>query len=182
MKVKLNNVRLAFPALFEAKLINGEGEPRFSAAFIFPPDHPCIKEIEAAITQVAKEKWGAKANSILKTLCTGQKVCLHEGDEKAEYEGYPGNKFVSASNRARPLVIDRDRSPLTIADGKPYAGCYVNATIDIWAMDNDFGKRINASLGGVQFLRDGDAFAGGGIASADDFDDVSEGIDAGTLI
>ncbi|EOA7521129.1 ssDNA-binding protein, partial [Escherichia coli] len=44
------------------------------------------------------------------------------------------------------------------------------------------GKRINASLGGVQFLRDGDAFAGGGVASADDFDDISEGADAEALI
>jgi Protein of unknown function (DUF2815) len=182
MKVKLNNVRLAFPALFEPKTVNGEGEPRFSAAFIFPPDHPCVKEIEAAIAQVAKEKWGPKADSILKSLRTGLKVCLHNGDEKAEYEGYPGNMFVSASNKARPLVIDRDRSALTAADGKPYAGCYVNTSIDIWAMDNNFGKRINASLGGVQFYRDGDAFAGGGVASEDDFDDVSEGADAESLI
>lgn len=49
-------------------------------------------------------------------------------------------------------------------------------------MDNNFGKRINASLGGVQFYRDGDAFAGGGVASEDDFDDVSEGADAESLI
>lgn len=47
--------------------------------------------------------------------------------------------------------------------------------IDVWAQDNNFGKRINASLGGVQFLRDGDAFAGGGVASEEDFDDISEG-------
>ena len=54
--------------------------------------------------------------------------------------------------------------------------------IDIWAQDNNFGKRVNASLGGVQFLRDGDAFAGGGVAAPDDFDDISEGADADTLI
>uniref|UniRef100_UPI0025B91E9B ssDNA-binding protein n=1 Tax=Candidatus Symbiopectobacterium sp. TaxID=2816440 RepID=UPI0025B91E9B len=84
--------------------------------------------------------------------------------------------------KARPLVIDRDRSALTAADGKPYAGCYVNATIDIWAMDNNFGKRINASLGGVQFLCDGDAFAGGGVATPDDFENMSEGADAEALI
>ena len=89
MKVKFSNVRLAFPALFEVKTVNGEGEPRNSAAFIFLPEHPCVKEIEAAITQVAKEKWGPKADSVLKFLRTGLKICLHDGDEKAEYEGYP---------------------------------------------------------------------------------------------
>ncbi|WP_179038259.1 DUF2815 family protein [Limnobaculum xujianqingii] len=182
MKVKLNNVRMAFPALFEPKTVNGEGEPRFSAAFIFAPDHPCVADIEAAIEQVAKEKWGPKAEGVLKSLRTGLKVCLHNGDEKSEYEGYPGNMFISASNKARPLVVDRDRSVLTAADGKPYAGCYVNVSLDIWAMDNNFGKRINASLGGVQFLRDGDAFAGGGVASEDEFDDVSEGADAESLV
>ncbi|MBD0092018.1 ssDNA-binding protein, partial [Acinetobacter baumannii] len=34
MKIRLNNVRLAFPALFEAKTVNGEGDPAFSASFI----------------------------------------------------------------------------------------------------------------------------------------------------
>ncbi|HFF9855822.1 DUF2815 family protein [Serratia marcescens] len=182
MKVKLNNVRLAFPALLEPKAVNGEGEPRFSAAFIFDPKHPAVAEIEKAIEAVAKEKWGAKADGVLKTLRSTLKVCLHDGDEKAEYEGYPGNKFVSASNKARPRVVDRDNSILVQADGRPYAGCYVNAVIDIWAQDNNFGKRINASLGGVQFLRDGDAFAGGGVASEDDFDNIEEGTDAGEFV
>ena len=34
MKVKLNNVRLSFAQLFEAKTVNGEGKPAFSASFI----------------------------------------------------------------------------------------------------------------------------------------------------
>ena len=37
MKLKLNNVRLAFPALFEAKTVSGEGDPRFSAVFLMGP-------------------------------------------------------------------------------------------------------------------------------------------------
>jgi hypothetical protein len=40
-------------------------------------------------------------------------------------------------------------------------------------MDNNYGKRINATLLGVQFYRDGDSFVGGGVASVDDFDVVS---------
>ncbi|WP_244126983.1 ssDNA-binding protein, partial [Xylella fastidiosa] len=66
-----------------------------------------------------------------------------------------------------------DRTPLAAQDGRPYAGCYVNANIELWAQDNNYGKRINASLGGVQFLRDGEAFAGGGVASVEDFEDLS---------
>jgi hypothetical protein len=60
------------------------------------------------------------------------------------------------------------------SSGKPYSGCYVNAVIELWAQDNKFGKRINASLMGVQFLRDGQRLSGGGVASADDFQAIPE--------
>lgn len=182
MKVKLSNVRLAFPQLFEAKTVNGEGKPAFSATFLLDPMHPDIKTLNAAIDAAAREKWGAKADTILKQARAADKVCLHNGDLKSAYAGFEGNFYVSARNATRPLVINADKSPLTEADGKPYAGCYVNVSLDIWAQDNNYGKRINASLGGVQFLRDGDAFVGGGAASEDDFDDISSGTEAGDLV
>jgi len=43
-------------------------------------------------------------------------------------------------------------------NGKPYAGCYVNMSIRLWAQDNQFGKRVNAQLRAVQFVKDGEAF------------------------
>ncbi|OCG24200.1 hypothetical protein A9G45_02575 [Gilliamella sp. HK2] len=173
MKVKLEKVRLAFPKLFKAEQVNGEGEPQFSATFIFPKDHPNVKDIENAILQVAKEKWADKADAILKKVKAELKTCLKDGDLKADLEGFAGNYFLSASNKTRPYVINRDKTQLNPDDGVMYAGCYVYAVIDIWAMDNKFGKRICASLSGVQFFKDGDAFTGGGVASDDDFDDLS---------
>lgn len=173
MKVKLNNVRLAFPQLFEAKTVNGEGEPAFSASLLIDPTHPQVKELNAAIDAVAKEKWAAKAEAILKTMRATDKTCLHDGDLKDQYAGFEGMLYVSARSKTRPLVIDVDKTPLTAKDGKPYAGCYVNASIELWAQDNNYGKRVNASLRGIQFLRDGDAFAGGAPASEDEFDDLS---------
>ena len=56
MKIKLSNVRLSFPQLFEAKTVNGEGKPAFSASFLINPNDPQIKEINAAIDAVAKDK------------------------------------------------------------------------------------------------------------------------------
>lgn len=178
MKLKLANVRLAFPQLFEAKTVNGEGKPAFSASLLVAPDDAQVKTINQAIDAVAKEKWGAKADAILKQMRATDKVCLHDGDLKEQYDGFPGNLYISARSAARPLVIDADKSPLTEKDGKPYAGCYVHASIELWAQDNNYGKRVNASLRGVQFLRDGDAFAGGAPASEDEFDDLSVTDDA----
>lgn len=182
MKVKLTNVRLAFPVLFEAKTVNGEGKPAFSASFLLDPADPQVKALNQAIEQVAKDKWGAKAEAILKQMRAQDKVALHDGDLKANYDGFPGNLYVSARSATWPLVIDKDKSPLTEQDGKPYAGCFVNASIELWPQDNNYGKRVNASLRGVQFFRDGDAFAGGGAASEDEFDDISSGATADDLV
>ncbi len=82
--------------------------------------------------------------------------------------------FISSSSVSAPGVFDKDRTELTQKDGRPYAGCYVNAALDIWAQDNQFGKRINATLKGVQFAADGDAFVGSAPATAEDFDDISD--------
>lgn len=180
MKLVLTNVRLAFPAIFEAKSVQGE-EPAFSASLIFPPDHKQIGEVNDAIEAVAKEKWGAKATEMLKSMRAKDNVCLHDGDTKANYDGFEGNFYISARSKTRPLILDRDKTPLTQSDGKPYGGCYVVAVLELWAQDNQFGKRVNAQLKGVQFYRDGDAFSGGAPADESDFDNLSDGADAEAL-
>ncbi len=172
--LKLKNVRLSFPDLFVPRPFKAGDVPKFKATFLIAKDDPQIKEIEAAIKAVAEAKWGKKADAILKSIRNNpNKFCFQDGDTK-EYDGYAGCMALSANNKARPLVIDRDKSPLTQEDGKPYAGCYVAATLELFAYDNS-GNGISASLGGVQFYRDGDNFAGGKPANVDDFDDLSEG-------
>ena len=182
MKLKLKKVRLAFPELWEAKQVNGEGDPAFSCAFLLPRDHPQIAEINAAIEYVAKEKWNAKAPEVLKQMRATDKTALHDGDLKPSYAGYPDNWFINARNKVQPSVRDADTTPIHAASvGRPYAGCYVNAVVELWAQDNKFGKRINASLSGVQFHSDGDAFTGGRPATDDDFEPITEGAGADDL-
>lgn len=171
MKVKLKNVRLSFPDLFTARAFKPGDEPKFKATFLIAKDDPQVKAIEAAILATAKEKWGAKAESILKSIRGNpNKFCFQDGDTK-DYDGYGGMMALSAGNKARPLLLDRDKTPLSSVDGKPYAGCYVNASLEIFTYDNS-GNGVSASLKGVQFVRDGDAFGGGAPASPDEFDDL----------
>jgi hypothetical protein len=173
MRILLRDVRLAFPNLWVATAPAGGGEKAFSAAFILPKTHKQIAELKNAFKALAKDKWASKADAIYKALEAGDKLALHDGDGKADYEGFPGNLFVSTRSKTRPSVFNGQREELTQEDGKPYSGCYVNASIELWAQDNDFGKRINAQLRGVQFLRDGDAFAGGGQpADKEEFDEI----------
>lgn len=175
-KVTLKDVRLTFPNLFEPDDFGGQGKPKFSAAFLFAKDHPAAKAVMEACKQVAKDKWGGKAADIFKSMKASDKLALHDGDAKSQYAGYEGNMFVNASNDLRPTVVDGRRQPLHPQDGKPYSGCYVNAIIEVWAQDNQYGKRINASLLGVQFLRDGERLAGSSVASEDEFDEIPDAV------
>ena len=178
-RIMLKNVRLAFPQLFEPTTVAGEGKPRYSATALLPIDHPQLAEIRKIIDAVAKDKWREKAAGILSGLYKTGKVALHDGDEKSQYDGFPGNMFIAAASQenAPPTVVGVSREPLNAKSGKPYAGCYVNMSVEFWAQDNQWGKRVNCTLRGVQFVRDGDAFSAGRPADADEFD-VVEGADA----
>jgi hypothetical protein len=183
--VKLLNARLSFPDLFTAVQFEGAGPFSYRAAFLQPEDQPVMLQqadkswkkttMGKVIEAVASEAWKAKAAAILKTLeGNPQKCCWYDGNIK-EYDGYEGNFVLSASrgqDKGRPLIVDNDKAPLTESDGKPYAGCYVNGTVEIWAQDNKFGKGIRATLRGVQFVKDGDAFSAGTPVSDDDFDEI----------
>ena len=74
-RVMIKNARLAFPNVFEASSVNGEGEPRFGATLILS-DEEQIAVVNKAIEAVAKEKWAAKADVNLKALRGAGKVAL----------------------------------------------------------------------------------------------------------
>lgn len=181
MKLNLPNTRLTFPSLFEASDFDGDGNFKYRAGLLIPKGSDNDKKIWAAVKQVAKDAWGAKYESILESIKhIPNRAGYRDGDVKGAEE-YAGCMYLNAANKARPLVIDRDKTPLVAADGRPYSGCYVSAVVTIYAYDNK-GKGIGFSLGGIQFYRDGDAFAGGGVASGDDFDSIEEGTDAGEFV
>lgn len=173
--VMLRDVRLSFTrALFEAVAPQPGAKPKFNVGVIIAKGSDNEQKVRAALTEVAKAKWGAKAAEIYNGLKASDKLALHDGDSKPNVQGYPGNFYINASSDQRPTVIDRNKSPLTAADGRPYSGCYANVEVQLWAQDNQFGKRINAQLMGVQFVRDGERFAGGAVASTDDFETIPD--------
>lgn len=171
-------VRLSFPDIFEAVQYEGKGPFRYNATFLLKPGGENDKKVRAAIREAAVEKFAKKADATLKAIeNNSNKNCYVPGDLK-DYEGYAGTMALSSHRKqdaGRPLVIDQNKNPLTAADGKPYAGCYVNATVDIYAQDGQ-NSGVRCGLKGIQFAADGDAFSGGGSASPDDFDDIGDGV------
>jgi hypothetical protein len=179
MKIILENVRLAFPELYEAKSF-GEGKPAYSAKFIIDPKSGNVKLIEDAIAAVAKEKWGEKAAGVLAVLADNKKTAFVKGPYRSGsgevYAGFENMFHINArsgGDKPAPKTLNRNKQEVGSRDGLFYGGCYVDAAVDIYAQDHpQYGRRINCALMAVRFVADGDSFSGGSRASADDFADL----------
>jgi len=167
MKVLLKNVRLSFPSLFKTEIYAGEDTEKYAATFLIPKsDTKTVTAIEQACKQALVEKYGEGK------VPKGFKMPLVDGDDK-EYQGYADHVCIKANTKKRPTLVNRDKTPIVEEDGILYGGCYVNASIDVWVMDNSYGKKVLASLNAIQFVKDGEAF-GNKSDALDDFDDLDD--------
>lgn len=164
--VKLTNVRLSYPQLFVPKPPEEGKEPVYSATFLLnKKEHaPLIAEIEKLTERVALDEFKKKVKL--------NRVPLRDGNEKEGTDGYGDEvMFVGARNAKRPVVVDRDLTPLTADDSKPYAGCFVNATVRLFAFDHKTGgKGVSMSLRAVQFVKDGESFGAGPVDAEQEFE------------
>jgi hypothetical protein len=173
MEIVLQNVRLSFPDLFKPRAFQPGMPEKYKATFLVPKaDKRQIKIVEDAILEEAKLKWPKNAEKMIASIRGNANKFNWQDGETKDYDGYEGMMSLAAGSLTRPLVIDRDKSPLTSEDGKPYAGCYVNAKVDIFAYDSNGNKGVSAKLLVVQFVKDGESFGGGKPPSADDMPDL----------
>ena len=156
--IKLPRVRLSFPNLFKPRAMQRddgqEGEAKYQATFILDKKKhaPQIKQIQAEIAKMAAQLWKGKSYP-------ANRVALHDGEEKCDIDGYGEEvMYIACSNSKRCPVVNLDGTPIAESDNIIYAGCWVHGSLQLWAQDNNFGKRINASLRAVMFVADGNAF------------------------
>lgn len=184
--VILKEVRLSFPHLWEPTASVEGGKPKFRASFLIDPKTGTgkdnVKKIEAAIKAAELEVF-KKSPMAYKNP---DRRCLKDGNTQTNqktgeiYDGYENMMVISASNGKRSFsVVDRDRTTLTEKDTRPYAGCYVNAVVRIWATKDPKlgGNGVFASLEGVQFLKDGEPFGAAPVDPNDVFADESGSTD-----
>lgn len=171
--VFLHNVRLSYPSLFQASAFPGAARATYSAHVLVPRDSQAAKDVMKYVEKVAKEKWGAKSASTLASIMADkQRTFWRDGAIKGSDE-YVGNMFAALSNESRPRVVNVDNTELSEEDGRPYSGCYVNVSFQIWIQDNKFGKGIRARLRGVQFVADGEPFgASRQVADENEFSEI----------
>ncbi len=165
-KLRLDNVRVSFPRLFEA-----DENGKYSVSLIIDPSSPDLELAKRYIEKKAKDKWGEKASTKLKQAYASGNVVLRSGDTKDidKYPEYEGMMTMNAYSKLKPPVY-KDGQPVT-DPSEIYSGCYCNVVVDFWCQDDANRKGVNGVLGGVMFKKDGERLGGGGnLATAADFD------------
>lgn len=156
-----------------------EAEPKFSMVSILPKaTHKEAKDlILEAITALLKNNKDAKVAK--------DKRFIKDGDD-AEKEEYEGAFTVSSSELKKPkcrekngeLIDDLDRIRELFKSGH-----WFNVLIRPWFQDNDYGKRVNAGLVGVQYVKVDKTFGDSDIDESDAWETVDsddDGMGSGT--
>lgn len=180
--IRIDNCRASYPHLDEPWAGNdgdsvGEGDKKKKGKYGIVG--LMAKDTHMQAKNLVKE-FIQKMMSDNETKVATEKWFLTDGDkgEKPEEEG---NFKISARESRRPTCRNRDKTILDkdeVAD-IIYGGCYVNILIRPWYQDGvkigkGYGKRINAGLVAVQFVRDGEPFGDGKIDDEGVFDDCED--------
>jgi hypothetical protein len=184
--VLLKKVRLGFTKdLFEPSQFEGKGDHRFSTMFIVTPGSESDKLIQAAIVKEAQGVWNKKADVMLEELRGDKKNFAYQKNKRGSngemYEGCEGNYALSANRKQKdgaPIFMHIQKDPdtgkpkiLTGKEGIIYAGCYVNAKVEMWAQAGKYNG-MRCGLLGVQFCDHGDSFGGASRPTDDGFDSI----------
>jgi hypothetical protein len=179
--VKLPKVRLSYPALFVPKPgLDNPDKKKYGASLIFPKSNKKLKEaIEAAYEEVCLSAFNNKVPAF-----KGNKYPIRDGDEptdegESKGEEYEGMFYLNAKNDKKPVLMDGRKNRIVEDDGTLYAGCYVNAIVRLYAVNNVEKniKGVFVSLEGIMFAGHGEAF-GAPQLSEEEFDDFEDAEDA----
>jgi hypothetical protein len=174
----LKNLLMSFPALAEPSSF-GEGDPAYGAKFPIKPGSEHQKLLDDAVMAEAKAMWKDKALSQLEMLTEDNKVCfvkkVYRSKKTGEpYQGFEGTHYLSVRNaKTQPTVFNQYGEQLTAKgdiERHAFSGAVVNASVEVWAQDNKWGRRVNCTLRGVMLTGEGENIGGGSApAGADEF-------------
>ena len=190
MRFRLLNVRQSFMCYWTAEPFPDslDKTPYYSGTYLLTDDSllqyqdekgkpigkkiPAKDELDKLCAKLCNEKWTKKGPAILKAITMTGKIFFRDGDTKPDYEGFPGTHFISARSKVRPNYFDQQKQPITEEMGILFSGVFVNVNLEAYSYtkgNNGLGARIR----GVQLLRTGEAFGGGGPpADEDEFDEI----------
>lgn len=172
-RIRIDNVRFSYPHL--AKPYSGEdgSEPKYGIVGIMPKEtHAAAKEL------IDEHNESLLKDAKIKGLPSDKKYC-RDGDDSGKEE-YADAWTVSAREAANRPPSLRNASKQKVeredADAVFQPGYWGSILIRPWVQNNKYGKRINAGLDAVQFVKKDEVFAQGRLTD-DDVDDAFDSFD-----
>lgn len=171
--IRIDAAIASYPHLLEPYAGEDGGVPKFSIVHLLDKEeHSGIID---AMRDICKQMMADK-----KTKVSADKLFLKDGDKYFEDKEECANRYVvSARENTRPTIRNAKGRKLDAKEDADeikelfYGGAIVSILINPWYQDNKYGKRINANLRAILFVRDGEPFGEGRV----DDDDAWEGLD-----
>lgn len=165
--IVLIKCRLQAPHLYEP-YTDKYGKTQYSAILrIATADVKDIQAVEAGKEAACVRKFGADAPKKLKKINANPNCCLlREPDDDDSY------KFMKVTRRpadGMPRLLDRSKNVVPQSAGLFVSGAVCYALVQFWAYDNQ-STGVGATLLGLQWVEEGEAFGGAPVARDDDFE------------
>lgn len=167
MAITINNVRLSYCNLFQAKppFNNPNGDPKFSCTILVPKTNTEAKAaIDAAIQQAidagVSKAWGG-------VRPPQPNICVHDGDGVKPSDGSPYGEeckgmwvFTASAKADRPPFVVDGQVQKIIDPTQVYSGMWANVNVNFFAYNAAGKKGIGCGLNGVQKVRDDTPLSG----------------------
>ena len=166
-KIVTGLVRFSYMHVLEPYAHNEGEDPKYSMSVLIKEDDKAtLKKIDSAIKaaiEEGKEKHGWKSTKTLK-------LPLRDGEEREENEEYLGMKFLNASSKRRPQIVDASLNPI-IDEDEIYSGAWGRVSLNFYPFQVSGNKGVAVGLNNIQKLKDDDRLGGSAASAEEDFDD-----------
>lgn len=167
--IRIDNVRASYPHLAHAWAKGEKDRKKFSITGLAPKEtHDEAKK--AIVEEINKLLTSSKIGKL-----ASEHKFIRNGDDSGKDEA-EGHWIIKASENEgrRPSVRDQKGRLVEVDDIEElvYPGCVVNVLLRPWAQNNEHGKKINANLIGVQYVKKGERFGEAPIDDEDAWDEV----------
>ena len=184
-KFRIENCIASYPYVMEPNEDN-DGKYTIDMLCNVKKHRVLIKNLKAEALLVAEKRWG-KVPPKLKLSFIEENVekFVHEDDN--EQKGFVAGEFkdgydeqtvlISANNKQRPVVTDRDPSVILTNKGDVKGGYKINGSIHLYAWEYKNRKGVSANIRAVQVVDNTMPLLGSGAGSVDaasEFDDISD--------
>lgn len=172
--IRVDNVIASYPHIDTPWGKNEGDKKKFSITGLAPKEtHEAAKAL--LVEEINKLLVSSKIGKL-----AGEHKFVRNGDDSGKDENEGMWVIKASENPERRPSVRTARGTLMEIDEiaeKVYPGCIVNILLRPWPQNNTHGKKINANLIGVQFVRDGERLGEAPIDDEGAWDELDEEFD-----